>query len=492
MNAIAVQNRGEARLGGFGALLTGNVFSRGVGLFKLLIFAPLLGPTAYGAFRLASTASAILSSLAGLGLHSSFVRYLPETDSAPRALAFIKRTVGLALAGGLIASVVLTLLREPLGRLIFSEDGYAWLTAIVTLGIPIVVLTKCLTSASKGLRRFSEAAVAEAGQNTGALALAIVAFWVFGPTSESAFGGYVAGSLLAGAWLLPRVRRNAATYGSIPPGIEKPEVGPLVGRALRFSVWYAVIPLFQYLFDFMDRWALARFHDLEITGVYSLIPVIAGGMTVFSLALGPVVQRQATALAAGYKKAESEDLIWGGIAIVLAGSLVYVLVVRTVEPVLWAIIGGKWADGRIVMPILLTYFTFFNIYWIVGAFAALREATWVHFGALCAGSVFNIGLNLLWVPEFAMLGAAWATLVSMLVPLTFHLIFAASCRIAIPRRAFLAFLVPLIGLAPYVVLVPGILVVLALCLWTNWIMTEADRELLREMIRHSPLGGTPS
>ena len=467
--------REEPRLAGLGALFTGNLFNRAIGFLRLLILAPLLGPAGFGALRLAVTVASIVSSLSGLGLHTSYLRFLPELRSAAAARRFAMRILFLSIAVGVGATLVLFVYLEPLARFVYSSDEQLFLTFLIILSVPILIVYKSLMGMARGLRQFTTSALGEALQTSGALVLALLGFVLFGTTSTVAFGAFVLGAFLAVGLASSRLRH---CWGGQSLAAGQDTIG--TNRVLKYSIWYALIPLFQSLFDFLDRWALTRFYDLELTGIYSLAPIFAGGMIIFCTALVPVVSRQGAAYFAEKQADRAESLIWSAVVLTAIASLVYGLLLRFVSPLIWMVAGETWSDGSVILPFFISYYQVFGLYWVIGSLASLREATWVHLVALTIGTALNITLNLLLVPPYGMIGAAGATLLSMLATVGVHLVYLSIVGVNVPGRFYLALgscflvLLPL----PLFLLLTGLFLIVILA--TKWFLKEQDRELVAE------------
>ncbi len=466
----------DSRLSGLGSLLTGQVFNRALGLGKLLLFAPLLGPEAFGAFRLAAVASSIISALAGLGLYTSFLRFLPEIKSLVLARKFTLRITALSVSCTLLAAGGMILLCDQATEWIFSEAKYKTMTLLIAASLPILILFRCGVGSVQGLGDFRRSATGEVIQNTVHLTFALMLFFIGMRTSEVAFATLLAGSVFALFWLWPRI----ISLPKSPAG--DGELSPYVSRAMRYSMWYAVIPLFQYIFDFIDRWALAHYVNMSTTGAYSVVPLIAGGMIVIGSPLSTIAFRNGAALRANGDDAGARRLVWGASAIALIGSLVYACAIRLLEPTIWWAAGKEYAEAKIVMPLFLTYFTLFNIYYIIGSIAGFREATWVHLISLTFGAIANIILNLLWVPRFGMIGAAWATLIGLIITTSGHVIYILVNRQAMPGRMSLVLLAPAIVLSPIYLLIVTTIALMIISWKKEWILTTHDRELIRSWI----------
>ncbi|MBI1292000.1 oligosaccharide flippase family protein [bacterium] len=460
-------------LKGFGALLASSLAARALGLLKLLLFAPLLGPAAFGAFRLASSAANIMFSLAALGIHTSYLRYLPELPRNAQRRRYMLRSLALSMGCTLFVALLLQPVLPRVTMFIFSESTDPVLALLLLVALPTILLYQSGTGITRGLGLFAASAFGEVLQNFLHVGLGLAAIMVLGVSASAVFGAMLVGFLVAGVLMLAmglRATPKDAGDATLPVGFG--------GRVLRFSVWYALIPVCQYLFDFTDRWALARFRGLESAGVYSLVPLFTGGMIVLGTSLAPVVARTST-LALSSKTGPVYTTVWSSISIAVLGSLVYSVAIRLGEPLIWMVASGQWAAASSTVPWFLVYFSWFNAYYVIGAIATVEEATWVHLASLGVGGAMNLALNLILVPSHGMEGAAFATCVSILGTIATHVAFVQFRGIPIPGRFWVALALPLCALMPVWALVPVCILAAVLAAGTSLIVdAQGKAELL--------------
>ncbi len=466
----------QGRLTGLGSLMAGGILNKILGAFRLLIFAPLLGPAGFGALRLAATVSTILSALAGLGFYTSYVRYLPEASTEGERSFFMRRSLLLSLVPAALIAMALLTLPTIGSRLIFSQSGYNSLVLLVAISLPITVIYKSFIGAANGLGRFRVSALAEGVQNLAYMAGGVALMLLAGRIPEYAFTAFLAGMFAATLLLWPvmPLKRSAPA--------DRIAASRLLRRALSYSLWFALIPMFQYLFDFIDRWMLARFRNLETSGTYSIVPILAGGMFVIGAAFTPVVARKGSELTAAGAHPGAERLVWSSVLLCIFGSLVYALGLRTMEPLLWRMFRPEWASAAIVIPPFLLYFTLYNVYTIVGCVAAFAEKPWVHMTALILGASTNTILNYAWIPRWGMKGAAAGTLLGLIVSLMVHIGFIKWRGIRIPRRIGTALALSLIVFLPRILFLPAAVLVLWVLWRTSLVLCDSDRRLARVTI----------
>ena len=113
----------------------------------------------------------------------------------------------------------------------------------------------------------------------------------------------------------------------------------------------------------------------------------------------------------------------------LAGGLTAVAVTMlAVAPILFQVaFRGKYAGGLAVMPWTLTYCAWFGLTIVAQKYLWCAERVGLVSVALVAGLAINVGLNLLLLPRYGLLGAVLATAAANAVALT--LVVAMSARL---------------------------------------------------------------
>ncbi|MBN1900854.1 oligosaccharide flippase family protein [Candidatus Sumerlaeota bacterium] len=467
----------KTKLHGIGSLITSGFFSHGMGAMRLLIFAPLLGPAHFGALRLAMTASLILSSLAGLGLHTSYLRYLPELKPAETP-GFIRKTLTWAFVPCCFAALIIVIVSKEFSRFLFSNSEMTFLTILVAVSLPVTMLYKSFYGITSGIGRFRNAGAGDALQNGFFFLVGILALFLVSRTSDYAFIGYLAGYGMGVFWFYSKIVHPLLKKGDSIQSVDK----TVFSRALQFSIWYSLIPLFHYLFNFIDRWMLAHFYNLETTGTYSLVPLFASGMFVAGSALSTITARKAAELRGRDLFHASERLIWGALCLSVLASLLYSFFMRLFEPVIWKIAGLRWQAALPLLPLFLVYSTFYNIFYQIGCFASLEEKTWVHLVSAMAGTFVNALINLTLVKPYGIYGVATGTLLGMLVSIMVYFAFVYSRKIAVLPRVWMAMIVSFSIFLPRWIFLAMTLVIFLAAYKTNLILNDSDRRMARAWI----------
>ena len=466
--------------------LGGNAVCRLLGLVRLAVFAPLLGPVSFGLFRLAFTALSIISALSGLGLHASYLRFVPEARGPGAARLLVARCLAISLVVSGVVTAGMLAFPGWVSLALFSDDHHRILAAAVAVGLPLTVLYKSLIGAAQGEGRFAHAASAEILQNVVFLVLGAAALVFLKGSPVAAFVGYLAGMALASRGLWHSVLRSPTAQGGgeAVHSQASTDIPRLVSRSIAYGAWFAVIPASQYFFDFIDRWALMRYVGAEAAGVYSIVPLLAGGILFLGPAITTVVSRRGAWLLARGEREAAHRGVWAGLFLSSFGSFAYAVVVLFAQPLIWRVSGPVWATAAVVLPISLTYYSLYNATYLLGTFAALEECPWMNLVAGGSGAVVAAVLNLVLVPRFGMPGAAWGTLGGLVVLAGCHAVFIVRRNPGFPVRAVGTLLVPFAALLPAPVAAAALLVAAGVAFRTNILCTDSERRIVTAWLLH--------
>lgn len=427
----------------------------------LMLFTHLLTPDEFGRYSVVVAGSGLVHVMLFQWLQLVLGRFLPMQGDKPQlvqepVLALFFAIAGVVSAVGLVSALV------------WPDPEWQWMIA---LAVPLTVVQAWLqidlTLASTQL------APARYGYLLGsksffALLLGGGLAWL-GWGAEAPLIGLLIGTILA--WLMfglyawrgvrPRwpssaVLREYCTYGL-----------PL---AITFSLGWVI--------DSSDRMLLAWLVNEGATGVYSagydLAQQSLGLMlVVVNTAAYPLVIRQ---LADHGEAAASEQLRLNGeliitLALAGAGGLI------VLAPVIVDTVFGESfrSDALIVLPWIAAAAAVAGIkaFYLDIAFQLARQTRWQVYTSIVA-AVANVLLNLLLIPHYGILGAAWATLVAFVL--------AAVASGCLGVRVF-----PMPALLP---LLSRGLAVAVLASFGAWLVMQAGLATLLTLILGIAVGGT--
>ena len=365
----------------------------------IAVLTRLLSPEVFGLYTLVMAGVGLSMGVAMGWLRAGLLRYWPTRSSDGATVMEAIRTAFVAI--GVVASIV-----ALAGSFLKSAAEYQ---ALILLGLVLFwvhgwfEIERDLARVQLKPWRYGRLSLARA-----AVFLPAASFLAFiGWGGE----GVILGSIAAcGCALLFNYRARRRVVAPIGDQLATLRTigsfgAPLAGS---FVLWFA--------FSSMDRFMLAGLVGTQAVGLYSAgFDLIEQGlglvMLAFYLAILPVTVR--TLGARGAARTRQQLVAYFGVfsAIVLPAGFG----VATLAPdIASVVLGEAYRDAAIsIMPwaALGAFLIGYKLYYVDIAFL-LAERTRLHMAAAAFAAVANVGLNVLLIPTFGILGAAIATVIS--------------------------------------------------------------------------------
>lgn len=379
------------------AYTAGSVLSKVFAVFLLPVYTAALTTSDYGAAEVLFTTVVAASIVVRLGAIEALLRfyYLPDEDgkevvAAGFAALFWATTIGAALLLPFADAISLALLDT-------SEPG---LVRIAIGGLWILTLHEYLVS----LFRLDERARAYFTFTVANTLLAIpLTLYLILVADEGARGlllGAYGAAIPFVLWLLVSERRRLALTAD--PG--------LLRRMFRFGLPTMPAELTLYSLQFIDRIVIVRYVGLAEAGLYALAFKVSQAIQVlirgFHLAWPPLA----------YSITDDEE-----------AKRVYAVILTAFCALSAFIVTGLWLEARFIVELLAAP-EFFEAYKAVGLLALGAALYGVYLALLvvlgrtgrteynlpatAVATVANVGLNLLLVPPYGLVGAAVALVIS--------------------------------------------------------------------------------
>ena len=383
--------------------LVGRIATGIVGLVTLAAFTRVMAPSDYGHY---SVIIAIVSLIAGVGfqwLRHGLVRF---GTGAHENHAVLLGTLGLLFAALTSVTVVIAIILGFVGGIFRFHVSQAELVVIC-----------CLTFAQAWFELVIDAARTEFkpwryGAATFVRALLCLVFGVAAAvfTHQVLFvvlgmaAGYIIASLTAiPPWLAGLLRLNAAAWS---------EAKRLASYGLPLSFTLGM----TFVLDSADRLMLAGMRGYTEAGVYASaynlaqfsIGTLLGGLGLGSLPLAVGAFRDAD-------PQRAKNLLERNLLLGVGVGLPAVVGLAMIAPVMDRLLLGNYVAGRsdIVTMIVAVGVGFAGIrsYCLDVVFMLYRR-TWVQGCMVGSAAILNVALNLVLIPPWGAIGAAFATLVS--------------------------------------------------------------------------------
>lgn len=374
-----------------------------------ILVARLLGPVEFGLYSYVAAALAIGLIVAKLGLDTALVRLVAEFIAAgepgsARAAIGFARTTGVAV-GGVVAGIGF------LGAGVLPSDPSLAAPALVAaVLLPVAVASELTGAALRGLRRLT-AALSGDGLVRPLVAMAVIVAgggsWL-DYTARSAFIAYLIGtvaSLAVTSWLL-RTNLPADSRGGAAP---RPRniLGISIPLMMASGILVAI-----YSVDTLMLGALA---DTTTAGYYAVSSRIAlfvlFVMNAAQTVVSPMIAAARVSANAGQLRALVRTL--NGLSLLAAVPTTIVFMFGA--ELFLSVFGSEFQAAAPALRILVLS-QFLNV--VTGPTGTVLSMTG-HGRTLAfllgLGLVVNVALNIVWIPEYGLTGAAYASLVAQLV-----------------------------------------------------------------------------
>jgi O-antigen/teichoic acid export membrane protein len=466
----------------------GQILARLASFLLLPLYTSYLTPVDYGAIAILDLTAGVLAILVGAGMVSAANRHHFEAQSEAERdqVWWTSLTFVVVIATAIV--VPLWFARGALARLTLGwevPDGvYFYALVLPTLWFGVV---GGLPDAYLRIRKWSSLSVA---LSMARLLLNIGLNVYFLVVLRLGVAGILWGNLITGAAITAiEITTLVATRGSYAFHWE------LAEKLWRFGSPFIVTALLQIVMHQADRFFLRLFLDMHDVGIYSLAYTI--GQAVNTLCLLPFASIWGVVV---YEVAEQPDAkrIYARIFEYFAYGLMLVMlgVSLYAKPIIAVMAAPEYAAAAELIPIVCLAYLFFSLSTFFTVPALLSKKTNRLVPGNVVGATVNVVGNLLLIPRFGMVAAAW---VSVLTFFAFATTDFLICRRIdrIPYPLVRVTCVVLGMAATYLACglltrafpaPPSLTLALAALLWTAWAMLLMAPPLRRQLtMRHLPL-----
>ena len=382
-------------------ILAGRV-SNAVFLFLLtLVISRQLGPELFGVFSFLTTVVVSASCFSNLGLDTWMVREVTKNPS--RAQSYLSNILGLKIGTSLVTIFFVLLVFYATDL----SDATLHLLSLFSISILFNTLSQTLWHYGNCFKEFIYHSVLWASSNVMKAVLGIVLVLLYHDLEFLVWGVVVAEALsLVLSFFVIRRR-----FGAFVP-------------TFHFQVWreflarsapIALGMIFSVLYFRLDIVMLQLMTGERVVGFYSaaykLFEVVVILPHSCMLVLFPTMVEEYHANRSKFKASYARSL-WvygiggGGIALLLWGFS---------HEIIHMIYGDKFNPSGEVLGVLAIAVFLFFINFLLSNVLITSGRERVNTWNLLAATVLNIALNMIWIPQYGMMGAAWATVLCEVV-----------------------------------------------------------------------------
>jgi O-antigen/teichoic acid export membrane protein len=391
------------RLATTGAAYTASsVISKLIAVALLPLYTRYLTPSDYGAAEVLITGVIAASIVIRLGIIEALLRFYYQSDEVPDQV--VKTAFASLLWTTTIGLAVALPLAEPLSRLLLGHSDPN-LMRIAIFGLWVFTMYEFLTA----LFRIDERAKAYFAFTVANVLVTIpVTVWLVVGQDQGAsgllWGQYATGAVFLAGLVIAQRRRLA-----LVPNF------PLWRRMLRWGLPTMPAELSLYSLNFIDRVVIVRLVGLGDAGLYSLSVKFAQAVNVlvkgFQLAWPPLAY-----------SIKDDDEARRAYAVIVTW---FVSVTTFVVAGMWLL--SRWIVRTLAAPeffdsyktigLVSTGVMLYALYLVLVIVLGRTGRTEYNFPATGAGTIVNIGLNLLLLPSMGIVGAGVSLVASYAVVL---------------------------------------------------------------------------
>lgn len=380
-----------------------------INFLALSVYTRLLAPGEYGRYALALATVSLTYTVIFQWINSGLLRFLPRHAGREEQLQSTILGVYsfLVAASALIGAVIYAVaVDQPWRGLVPVAICLLWVQAWLELNLQI------LSSRFKPIR-YGALSTTRA---TLALVMGSFLIWL-GWSASGPLWGMVIGGLVAASWF------GRSEWRGVRLG--KPD-SALVRELLAYGLPLSITFIFAFIISTSDRYLIAWLMDEKATGLYSAgydLAQFSLGMLmmIVNLAAYPIVVRalEREGEAAARRNLERQGLLL--LTIAAPATVGFALLAGNISGVL---LGAEYrATAEIILPwiALAAFVGGLKAFYFDLAFQLGQRTTGQVWVVMSAGLV-NVVLNLIWIPHYGLLGAAWATLVAYIAALALSVV----------------------------------------------------------------------
>lgn len=376
----------------------GGMLSRTVGFLLIPVYTRVLTPEDYGVLALIGLATTIIGMVFQMGFNGAMIRFYHDYQERQRRV-FFGSTFLFQMSATALASLAIALLSGPICRALFGDASMARYLVVsmagAWLGLIGNVPSACLLIRE---RKWAVAALSVFGTLAGAsFPLSFVVWLRMGVWG--AFLGTLAGTAAASAVNLWLTAREIDWKFDWAP----------VRRTLAFGLPLIPHLMSHWAINYFDRLLIQRFASTSEVGLYSLgynfgliMQLITGSINTAWAPFFYNINREK-----GEERAKTEVARLTTYWLMAVGAAGLGLAALGPELLRLMAAPSFWGASKVVPVIVLSYLVH-GMYFMAVNPIFYRERTGVLPWLSGAAAIVNVGLNLILVPRYGMMGAAWA------------------------------------------------------------------------------------
>jgi len=338
------------------------------------------------------------------GASSALSRWYYDFTGVERGKA-ITTALLITWVGVLLQSAIGWFSGDWIARMLFGDSNYGLHVSLALISSALTFLNGLLIL----VLRFERRAVLTVCVNLATVIFTVAIIWSLLAQWHMGVMAPILGILIVQAVLA--VLLMVACRKMMAWGVLTEQVLPM----LRFGMTASVLGVVYYVMEWLDRLVLQNMGGLDDVGVYSVGARVASILqVVFIMAFGQIWQP----MRMQYRHdGNASDLFRLVLTYYFMAGLLCVVTITVFSPDIYRLLGGDagYQSGHALVPWLTMAALLYGAVNVldIGVFVAKKVYWHVIIFTTCAA--LNLGLNVVIIPHFGCLGAAWAKVVTYTV-----------------------------------------------------------------------------
>lgn len=373
-----------------------------IGFLLVPVYTRFLTTSDYGIVAVANSVYSIIGILLGMGLRSATIRhYYDYVDSKKEVREYVSTVFFFFLVVSLPIVTGLSLFGKPLFNALFSEVPFhpyirltLWAALFGTTGNIVLGLYRAREQAGRYVAMQMAKFVVSLG-----LIIYFVTILQQGAAGKIR-GGFLAGLLFFFIFLFLTFQEGTFSFSA-----------PKLKSALRYGLPLVPHLLTGWVINAADRIILARMTSLSEVGLYNL-----------GYKIGMVLSLIAYAIYTAWSPIFFDTAKNDPIAKTVLSRIftLYTVVISTLaggvilfsREIIFIVAAKQFHAAYMVVPAVAVGYLFQGLYLMSVTPILYKEKTYVMPFLSGTAAAANIGLNILWIPQYGIMGAAYATLIA--------------------------------------------------------------------------------
>lgn len=374
-------------------------------LVTVPVFTRLIAKADYGDFYLVSSATTFAATFATAWISASAVRFYWVYEKEGRRDDYVATTLWSSVASLVIVSAIV-----GIGAFLLRGSIPAGIERLIPVGIAGLAFNYFVTVMLQVLRASNRSSAFALISVASTVVGTVIAVWLVAALGWGAFG-ILAGVLLGNAVLVPWALYEVRKEGSLAPRFVRRDV---LRELLRYGIPLIPTGISAFLLVMADRYVIGFLRGAAEVGLYSVAYGL--GEKIMQLVMMPAVITMAPVMVQTFEKQGQHvaqrvqtqftryfamatfPLLFG-----LAGASADFMTVFT---------GAAYRAAYPILPIVAAGVMCYGLVQIAGNGIALHKRSTILMSNTLTAAGFNVAANLVLVPVFGYMAAAYTTLAS--------------------------------------------------------------------------------